>query len=414
MNEGILGQIANPMLADVAGALDYRQSRIEADEKKRKELRMNQLIAQAIPNMAEDSPLREIAQTDPQKFAMMAKVLNIPLNEGERFEQLRSRVGQLSALAESDPREAYQYAQRIQAENQRNGIEDTNLDKWLQTVDKDPVTGFNALHVMNQSLNPVKADAISAKDQAELDLKREEFEWKKANPNAGVAGGLSPKDVVMTPNGAYVFDKRTGGFSKGLDESGNPIIGANYDPTLKRNLSSAGAEGAATGKDIVDYKGKLFDSINAGARTLNKYNVAIDQIDKGAESGPVMKLLPNLREQTILVDVIRKEIGMEILGSGALGVNPTDKDVTLAMDSAIPEGLKPQALKAELQRRAKTLQDLNSAQEKYYDLIEQGYTKGDILKMAKEQRAAKEKPKTDAPAQETAAQRFARLKADAN
>ena len=413
MNEGILGQIANPMLADVAGAINYRQSVMDKDEAKRKELRMNQLIAQAIPNMAEDSPLREIAQTDPQKFAMMAKVLNIPLNEGERFEQLRSRVGQLSALAESDPREAHQYAQRIQAENQRNGIEDTNLDKWLQTVDKDPVTGFNALHVMNQSLNPVKADVISAEKQAELDLKREEFEWKKNHPNAG-GDGLSPKDVVMTPNGAYVFDKRTGGFSKGLDESGNPIIGANYDPTLKRNLSLAGAEGAATGKDIVDYKGKLFDSINSGARTLNKYNFAINQIDKGAESGPVMKMLPNLKEQTILVDVIRKEIGMEILGSGALGVNPTDKDVTLAMDSAIPENLSPKALKAELQRRASVLQDLNSAQEKYYDLIEQGYTKGDILKMAKEQRAAKEKPKSNAPTQETAAQRFARLKANAN
>jgi hypothetical protein len=187
-----------------------------------------------------------------------------------------------------------------------------------------------------------------------------------------------------------VFDKRTGGFSKGLDESGNPIIGANYDPTLKRNLSSAGAEGAATGKDIVDYKGKLFDSINSGARTLNKYNFAIDQIDKGAESGPVMKLLPNLKEQTILVDVIRKEIGMEILGSGALGVNPTDKDVTLAMDSAIPENLSPKALKAELQRRASVLQDLNAAQEEYYRLIDkEGMTKGDILRMAEEKRAAK-------------------------
>jgi hypothetical protein len=52
----------------------------------------------------------------------------------------------------------------------------------------------------------------------------------------------------MTPNGAYVFDKRTGGFSKGVDESGNPIIGASYDPNLKRDLSSASASGEVTGK----------------------------------------------------------------------------------------------------------------------------------------------------------------------
>jgi len=220
-----------------------------------------------------------------------------------------------------------------------------------------------------------------------------------------------------------VFDKRVGSFTKGTDENGNPIIGANYDPTLKRNLSSAGAEGAATGKDIVDYKGKLFDSINSGARTLNKYNFAIDQIDKGAESGPIMKLLPNLKEQTILVDVIRKEIGMEILGSGALGVNPTDKDVTLAMDSAIPENLSPKALKAELQRRASVLQDLNTAQEEYYRLIDkEGMTKGDILRMAKAKREeAKQDTNTldqnvgrvQSGQTETAAQRFARLKANA-
>ena len=195
MNEGILGAIANPQLADVKGALDYRRSQMDKDEAKRKELRMNQLIAQAIPNMAEDSPLREIAQTDPQKFAMMAKVLNIPLNEGERFEQLRSRVGQLSALAESDPREAYQYAQRIQAENQRNGIQDANLDKWLQTVDKDPVTGFNALHVMNQSLNPVKADVITAKDKAELALREREVAVKERDSRNGGGAGETPASL---------------------------------------------------------------------------------------------------------------------------------------------------------------------------------------------------------------------------
>mgnify|MGYP007121941089 FL=1 len=63
--EGILGAIANPQLADVAGALDYRRAQMDKDEAKRKELRMNQLIAQAIPNMAADSPVRKIFEEDP-------------------------------------------------------------------------------------------------------------------------------------------------------------------------------------------------------------------------------------------------------------------------------------------------------------------------------------------------------------
>ena len=268
MNEGILGAIANPQLADVAGALDYRRAQIDKDEAKRKELRMNQLIAQAIPNMAADSPIRKIFEEDPKTGAMISKAIGIPLNDGEAWEKFRGNVAQLHSLAKADPRLAIERANAMKAENDRLGIIDQPLNKWvggmnsaMEKGDQDGViTLFNSLGVMNDNINPEKADVISAEKQAELDLKREEFEWKKRNPNAG-GDGLSPKDVVMTPNGAYVFDKRTGGFSKGLDESGNPIIGAPYDPNLKRELSEAGAGGAARGKGNTE---RSQDFINQG------------------------------------------------------------------------------------------------------------------------------------------------------
>ena len=133
----------------------------------------------------------------------------------------------------------------------------------------------------------------------------------------------------------------------------------------------------------------MFDSINNGNRTLNKYEMAIEQIDKGAESGPVMKMLPSLQDSTLLVDTIRKDIGMEIVGSGVLGVNPTDADVELAMEVAIPEGLRPDVLKKEIKRRAQVISDLNNAQREYYRMLDSGMTKGDILKAAEEKRTAK-------------------------
>ena len=94
MMEGILGAIANPQLADVAGALDYRRAQMDKDEQKRKELRMNQLIAQAIPNMAEDSPVRKIFEEDPKAGAMLSKMIGIPLNDGEAWEKFRGNVAQ--------------------------------------------------------------------------------------------------------------------------------------------------------------------------------------------------------------------------------------------------------------------------------------------------------------------------------
>lgn len=303
MNEGILGAIANPQLADVAGALNYRQAQIDKDEQKRKELRMNQLIAQAIPNMAADSPIRKIFEEDPKTGAMISKAIGIPLNDGEAWEKFRGNVAQLHSLAKADPRMAIERANAMKAENDRLGIVDKQLNSWVGNVnsamekgDQDGViTQFNALGVMNDNLNPVKAAVITAKDKAELALREREVAVKERDSRNGVgAGGLSPKDVVMTPNGAYVFDKRTGGFSKGLDEAGNPIVGANYDPTLKRNISSAVAEGAAAGKDRADATIDLPKIESSSAKVIGLVNELLTHKGKSSALG-ASSYLPSIR-----------------------------------------------------------------------------------------------------------------------
>jgi len=417
--DGLLSQIANPQMADIAGAIDFREKRLQEEQKRQKDAKMKELMGQAIPHLREGSVLQEMAKEDPERFMLFTKAVGIPIDQAGQLDQMSKDVRQISKIMATDPEGAISYADSLAAEREKMGLDTTKIRGWVDLARADSGKAGRAMTMLDQTLNSdliaAEKDAQRKADLAERGMKVQEGQLAQSEKQMSMGGGQRQfaGQVVNTSEGLAVFDPSTNTFKRAsLD--GKPLTGASYDPNLKRDLSQAGAEGAATGKDIIDYKGKLFDSINSGARTLNKYNFAIEQIDKGAESGPVMKLLPNLREQTILVDVIRKEIGMEILGSGALGVNPTDKDVTLAMDSAIPESLSPKALKTELQRRAKVLQDLNTAQEKYYDLIEQGYTKGDILKMAKEQRATKEAPKSNAPAQETAAQRFARLKADAN
>lgn len=383
MNEGILGAIANPQLADVKGALDYRRSQMDKDEAKRKELRMNQFIAESLPNLEKGSTLYQMAVDDPKTFAMFAKMRGIPLNDGEAMEKHRSTVGNLALMAKDDPKKALEHARMLQQENIKMGVKNKPIDEWVALADKDPITAFNALYMENQSLNPVKADVISAEKQAELDLKREEFEWKKANPNAGVAGGgatLNQKDFDTWQRLKREGNPDAEGFarSKGFMPSWGSDAGTISSSTTAKEDA----------KNAVKYKETLFDSINNGNRTLNKYEMAIEQIDKGAESGPVMKMLPSLQDSTLLVDTIRKDIGMEIVGSGVLGVNPTDADVKLAMEVAIPEGLRPDVLKKEIKRRAQVINDLNSAQREYYRMLDSGKTKGDILRMAEEKRTA--------------------------
>lgn len=389
--DGLLSQIANPQMADIAGAIDYREKRIRDEQQRQKDEKVKELIGKAIPHLRAGSTMHELATTDPEKFMMVGKMLGIPLDQASMFEQESRDVRQLAKIMQSDPEGAIGYADTLAAEREKMGLDASKMRGWAEGARTDIGRARNIINMMDNTLNRDLIEQEKQKDaefrlkERQVGQKDRELDIKDKELSIGGGDRQFAGQVVNTSEGLAVFDPSTNTFKRAsLD--GKPLTGASYDASLKRELSAAGAEGAATGKDIVDYKGKLFDSINSGARTLNKYNFAIAQIDKGAESGPVMKLLPNLKEQSVLVDVIRKEIGMEILGSGALGVNPTDKDVSLAMDSAIPENLSPKALKAELQRRASVLQDLNSAQERYYNLIEQGYTKGDILRLSRQKR----------------------------
>lgn len=215
MNEGILGAIANPQLADVAGALNYRQAQMDKDEAKRKEITRNKLIAQAIPNMAEDSPIRKLFEEDPQAGALMAKTLNIPLNDGEAFEKFRGQVRQLASVADTDPRMAIEHAKQIQAENQRNGVQDQNLDRWVSGIDtamqnndeNGITTQFNALHVMDQHLNPTPKKDLVKLGQGEILL--DPVTGKQIANNPKTFNPNDPENKVKVHSGTILPDGTT-------------------------------------------------------------------------------------------------------------------------------------------------------------------------------------------------------------
>jgi hypothetical protein len=263
---------------------------------------------------------------------------------------------------------------------------------------------------------PPEAEKMNPYQEAQIGLKEKELDWKMKNPAAAAASSqqFGAQETLKDSEGNLFFatsrrDPNTGqmvGVVAAVDGSNTKPVGklsvtGGYGLTANEKVGQGAAETVAKkdAEDIVKYKSTLFDSINSNSRMLSKYNFAIKQLDNGAETGPVIRALPNLREQSVLVDVVRKEIGMEILGSGLLGVNPTDRDVDFALTTAIPDNLRPDALKRELERRGSILQDLNAAQEEYYRLIEdEGMTKGDILKLAKQKReSAKSSPSGATP-----------------
>jgi hypothetical protein len=417
--EGLMSAIANPQIADVAGALDYRQNKIMEEQKRQKDAKVKELMSQAITGLRKGSVLSEMANEDPERYMMFTKAMGIPANEGEKLEQLSQDVRQIAKIASADPEGAMSFVNNLAAEREQMGLDVSKLRQWQELATQDYGKAQRAISMLDETLN---ADLISAERMQErkmqlqergLDIQERRLLSGGDAPAglqefSGMTEGLSKEDKERARRIALGLDPRATG-SAAITTATSGLTDVVAESEAKITGKTKMAEGTA--KDVVDYKKSLFDSINSNSRMLNKYNFAIKQLDEGAQTGPVIRSLPNLKEQSVLVDVVRKEIGMEILGSGLLGVNPTDRDVDFALTTAIPDNLMPDALKRELQRRSSILQDINAAQEEYYRLIEEeGMTKGDILKLAKARREQKREDQNAETQGETAAQRLARLR----
>lgn len=301
MNEGILGAIASPQLADIAGALNYRQSVMDKDEQKRKEITRNKLIAQAIPNMAEDSPIRKLFETDPQAGALFAKQYNIPLNDGEAFEKFRGQVRQLSSVAEVDPRMAIDNAKQMQAENQRNGVQDKNLDRWVSQIDTAMQNGdengiktqFNALHVMDQHLNSDYHDkqalAAQSKDINERKMKVDERQVAAMEEKAK---GMTPFEQAQVKHWNDTTASADGGLSNdAIELAATRLLNGEAASKVLANMGR-GAQGAA---DIRAVQNRLAEKakgsgVDATKILQNTQNVTADNrtfTELGAREGKI-------------------------------------------------------------------------------------------------------------------------------
>lgn len=164
-----LGDISNPMIADIAGAMSFRQAQMDKEEQKRNEVRIKQLIAQAIPDLPEGSPVRELMMRDPVRGAAFAQAMDIPLNRGDQFTKFARDVNQAAQIAHADPIAAHDYVGSLIPEYEKAGMSTTMWKKWHGAVSDAIASGdngalttqFNALGVMKDSLNPaLKKDMV--------------------------------------------------------------------------------------------------------------------------------------------------------------------------------------------------------------------------------------------------------------
>lgn len=238
----ILGQIANPRMANIVQAIDIRQQKVKEQQDALAKVEMGRAIAKALPNLQEGSSFRWLAENDPEKFALVSKVLNIPLNDGERFNQYANDVNQLYTLAQADPNQAYAHAQQLIESRKDQGQDTSTLEKWVAGMNEDPMKAVTSLFVMHRSLNPPKDDSMN-------EYQREKLKIEQQKLDRGVDQSRQyANQYFQTADGLVAVNPATNQAQR-VTVDGAPIISGQYDPNLKRGLSEAGATGTAVGKD---------------------------------------------------------------------------------------------------------------------------------------------------------------------
>lgn len=152
----ILDAIANPRMADISGALDAREARMERDKKRRDEIRLGQLVSEAVPGLTPGSPLHAMALEMPREFAVFAKSIGVPLNSGDQMQAFADDTKMLYTLAQNDPREAYDYALQAKAQRNQQGIETPQIDKFIGGMQEDPARTMTGLFLTHRQINGEK------------------------------------------------------------------------------------------------------------------------------------------------------------------------------------------------------------------------------------------------------------------
>lgn len=265
----ILGAIANPQMADIAGALDARQARLDRDEARRKEIRAGQLIAEALPNIKEGTPLYEMARDNPKMFMLFSKSIGIPLNAGEQMQEFTDDVSQLYTLAQSDPSAALEYAHNIKEQRNKSGRDTPQIDKWLQAMAHDPAAGMTGLFTMHRALNA---------NRNNMPAGLQEFE--------GMTEGLSESDKDRARRIALGLDARAVG-SSAITTATTGLT----DTVAQSEAAIAGAKaGASEGAKLDEQLNKLPQVKAAVASAEQQVRELGDRRTKAASDGIALNM----------------------------------------------------------------------------------------------------------------------------
>lgn len=104
------------------------------------------------------------------------------------------------------------------------------------------------------------------------------------------------------------------------------------------------AGGAASGKQAVEASGEAFKTLAKVGQSIANIDDAILQIDNGANTGPIISMLPSFTAASVNLDNVQRRMGLDVIGNVTFGAL-SKGELDLALATALPTKLDPVSLK---------------------------------------------------------------------
>ncbi len=267
-----------------------------------------------------------------------AQLLNLPPAEARQEMQLAGMVIDRDAIREMyivDPSAAASFLNNLKAGNQekaaargqgasqQKSLEQTAHDDYVR-IAQDP----------NSTPFEVKAAEIKLKMRAAVGSSKDER----------VAGNKQ----LSTDIASYKAEV------KAAEEGAKLKTQTELAPNLEKQKLLA--------KDAGALSTAMFKQMGGIEKNISNLEEGIRLIDAGAATGPIDKWFPSFKESTVALDNLKSRLGIDVIGSVTFGAL-SEGELKLAMDTAVPSNLKPEALKKWFQERIEPQKKLLAALE---------------------------------------------------
>lgn len=353
-----------------------------AGEQQRQNILSQQAQQQAVLAPLQQQALaQDLATGEIQQQILLRELEALGVPDVPTAKELAFNAAKLSALPTPEAKLAEIGRMKAAAGNRST----QNLDELEQAYLQSPESGDQLLAAGVQAfersglLSSDEKNAAVSAGQREFESLIEDFSPEEQQRARRIKAGLAPRAT----GSAAITAATTEGLTEQVAES---------EATIKQRTKFAELTGSSRAKVIDD----SFDRIGKIDSNIGNIDRAITAIDDGASTGAIeSRFFPTFRRATKELEQVQRELGLDVIGSTTFGAL-SEGELQLALETALPTGLEPSALKEFLVNKKAAQQKLRAYYSDQINFLDQGGTIAGFLRQQDRQSSQPKVIKFDA------------------